>query len=192
MKLLLKDITEIQIGYQARGRIEPNPTGAFRIIQAKDFDHHNELMIETVYKIDVERDPEKYLVNAGDVLFVSRGFYNYATAIQVPLENTLASNTFYILRVDARKILPGYLAWSINQAQDQLRGMTQAQNIPLIPKASFEKIEIDVPPLSVQHRIFGLMELLKKERVLTEQRAALIKAACIHAAKQDQERTKKR
>ena len=192
MKLLLKDIVEIQIGYQARGRIEPNPAGTFRIIQAKDFDHHNELMIEMVYKIDVERDPEKYLVHAGDVLFVSRGFHNYATAIQLPLENTLASNTFYILRVDARKILPGYLAWSINQAQDQLRGMTQAQNIPLVPKAAFERMEIDLPVLSVQHTVVRLMELLKRERDLNERRAELIQAACIHAAGQDKERTETR
>jgi restriction endonuclease S subunit len=185
MKTLLKNIAEIQIGYQARGRIEPNPGGAFHIIQVKDFDHQNELMLDTIYRTDVERDPEKYRVQTGDVLFVSRGFHNFAVAIDLPLENTLASNTFYILRVDAQRILPGYLAWTINQSQCQLKAMTQAQNIPLIPKAAFERLEIDLPPLSVQHKVLKLLELMKQERDLNEKRADLIQAACIHAARQD-------
>lgn len=185
MRTQLKNIAEIQIGYQARGRIEPNPDGAFRIIQVKDFDHQNELMLDTVYKIDVERDPEKYLVQAGDVLFVSRGFHNFSVAIGMPLEKTLASNTFYILRVNAQRILPGYLAWAINQSQCQLKAMTQAQNIPLIPKAAFERLEIDLPPLSVQHKVVKLVELLKREKDLNEKRAEWIQAACIHAARQD-------
>jgi restriction endonuclease S subunit len=185
MKHLLKDIADIQIGYQTRGKVVSEPKGTHRIIQARDFQDDYSLNTPGLYSIKVQGNVENYLVKKEDILFLPRGNNNFAAVIKEDLENTLASGHFYIIRIKKNIILPGYLAWLINTSkiQAELSGKARGSNIQLIPKSIFQYLEVLIPPFVVQEKIVGLSSLMKKEQQLTrqllEKRQILIQALCL-------------
>lgn len=192
----IKELAEVQIGYQPRGRIEPDPNGTYRIIQVKDFDESNELDAADLYPITPEREPERYRVSKDDILFLSRGRSNFSAILREPLENVIAAGVFYVVRVNKNKVLPEYLAWYINlpSVQTKLKNMAQATNIPLIPKAAFEELDIDVPVIAVQEKIVRIAELQRIERELSkrleEKRIQFLQAVCLNAARQSKKENK--
>lgn len=189
LKLKLKEIADIQAGYQFRGRVEENPTGTVRLIQVKDIDDEHQLRTEDLMTVEPHRDPEPYLVSEGDVLFLSRGHHMGATAITEPLVNTIATGYFYILRVKQKMALPEFLGWYLNHPafQDKLKPCVQGSNTPMVSRADFEQITIEIPPLEIQQKIVALNELVEKERRLLtrlqEKRAALVHAITMKAVR---------
>jgi restriction endonuclease S subunit len=190
MKKKIKDIADIQIGYQFRGKIEADPKGTHRVIQIRDFDEFQNLGATDLYKVNLKYDAERYLVNKGDILFLARGHRNYAIPIKDSLENTIAASYFFILRLRNESILPEYLAWFIKQAPAQAYLYNIARrgtHIPMVPKSAFENMPVDIPDLEIQKTIIKLDNLLEKERSLLnqiqEKRIQFIKAICLTAMK---------
>src|SRR3990172_10295176 len=106
MKAMLKRLARVQIGYQQWGRIVPDPKGVCQIIQIKDLDDQCALRTEGFYRITPEgANHERYQVNQGDVLFLSRGNRNSATAVDVNLQNTIAAGYFFILKLTDAAVL---------------------------------------------------------------------------------------
>ncbi len=85
MRLKIKEIAEIQIGYQFRRKIESNPNGTHQVIQIRDFDENRNLRSEGISKVTLEQPVERYLVKKGDVLFLARGHRNFAISIKETL-----------------------------------------------------------------------------------------------------------
>ena len=144
-----------------------------------------------MYKINLKRSVDRYLVNMGDVLFLSRGHRNFATAIDIPMKNTIAAGHFFILKFDTLKILPEYLAWYINQppAQKFLKSMAKrGSHMPIIGKSEFEQLKVNIPPLQVQEKIIKLSKLLQQEDELLEKikekRGQIIQSICLNAARE--------
>ena len=193
MKTMLKQLAQVQIGYQPRGRIVPDPKGVCLIIQIKDLDDQCALRTEGFYRITPEgANHERYQVNRGDVLFLSRGNRNFATAVDVNLQNTIAAGYFFILKLTGAAVLPEYLAWYINSAPAQQFIQNVARRgtyMPIVPKSALEALEVDVPPIHTQQTIVELERLSKRERSLLqkleERRGELIRAFCLEAAKQE-------
>jgi restriction endonuclease S subunit len=191
VKVKVNEITDIQIGYQSRGRIEPDPTGTHRIIQMKDFDECHQLGIDSLTSFYPERDPERYLVDQGDVLFLSRGQKNFACAVTIALQDTVAASYFFILRIKRDAILPEYLAWYINQVPAQEFIYTIAKrgsHMPIVPKSSFETLEISVPPLETQKTIVKIEKLISNEEEIGQEislkRGLLMRAFCFKKIKE--------
>jgi len=190
MKKKIKDIAEIQIGYQFRSRLEPIPSGNYSVIQIKDFDEFQNLRTSDIYKVNLESDAERYIINKGDILFLARGQRNYAIPIKDELKSTIAASYFFILRLINKDVLPEYVAWYIKQspAQEYLHNIARrGTHMPVVPKSSFENMLIDVPPLEVQAKIIKLAALLEKEchlqNKLQEKRNLLVNAMCLKAIK---------
>lgn len=188
MKTTISKIAEVQIGYQPKASVQPHPNGTHRLIQVKDVRPDGKLNPIGLFRIVPEREPDKYLVTRGDVLFLARGWRNFAVAIREWMENTLAAGTFYIIRIRATSdLLPEYLAWYINQPSTQaiLKSRAQATNIPLVTKAVFETLEIAIPPLPIQQTTVELDSLARKEQALLAKlaikRRQLISAVCMDA-----------
>lgn len=186
----IKDIADIQIGYQFRGRVEADPHGTHKVIQIRDLDGLPFLKVENLQAVRLKGDTDRYLVNENDVLFLSRGHKNYAIPINIPLKNTIAASYFFILRIRQDKILPEYLAWYINQApaQEYLHSVARrGTHMPLVPLSVFIDLTVDVPDIEIQKRIVEVSRLLEKENCLTmqlqEKRSQLVKVACLKAAK---------
>ncbi|RJQ14650.1 MAG: hypothetical protein C4560_11790 [Nitrospiraceae bacterium] len=190
MKLKIKDIADIRIGYQFRKKIKTEPDGSHAVIQMRDFDDYNNLNYRELMRVRLAELSDKYLVNKNDVLFLSRGHSNFAFTITNSLENTIAASYFFILKVNSDKVLPEYLAWGINQtpAQKLLHNIArQGTHMPLVPMSAFEYLEVHVPDIKTQKSIVELNRLLNREnellRKLQEKRSLLIGSLSIKAAK---------
>lgn len=186
MKVKVNEITEIQIGYQSRERIESDQDGTHRIIQIKDFDNYRHLQTKSLTSFFPERAPDRYLVNQGDILFLSRGQRNFAYALDEILPDTVAASYFFILRVKNKDILSDYLAWYINQvpAQEFLYSTAKrGSHMPIVPKASFELLEVSIPPIDIQKTIVKIEELVRQEQDISEEmafkRELLIRTICL-------------
>jgi len=190
MKIKIKDVADIQIGYQFRGKIEADPKGTHKVIQIRDFDELQHLQVTNLYKVTPKYEVERYLVNKGDILFLARGHRNYAIPIKNSLENTIAASYFFILRLKNENILPEYLAWCIKQfpAQAYLHNIARrGTHMPMVPKSAFEDMPIDIPDIATQRTIIELDNLLEKEHSLLyklqEKRTLFVHAICLKAAK---------
>ena len=163
MKQKIKDIADIQIGYQFRGKIEVDPKGTHKVIQIRDFDELQNLQVTNLYKVTPKYEVERYLVNKGDILFLARGHRNYAIPIKDSLENTIAASYFFILRLKNDNVLPEYLAWFFKQtpAQAYLYNIARrGTHMPMVPKSAFEDMPVDIPDLKTQKTIIALDSLL--------------------------------
>ena len=189
----LKTVASIQVGYQAKARIKERAQGTHRLIQSKDFDSFHRLRSESLTAFFPERKPEIYSVRKGDILFQARGVMHFACCIEEDLKNTLAAGSFYILRAKNENLLPQYLAWWLNQSKAQAYFQSQARGagMSFISKSTLSRLQVQIPPLSVQKKLVKIVTLAKHEQFLLDRlsslRSRLVKAVCIKAI-QEQER----
>jgi restriction endonuclease S subunit len=184
MKKKLEDIAEIRTGYQFRGKVAPKDDANVAVIQIKDVDA--KLYVDTSDLVPVKvENPGAYEVSQGDLLFLSRGHRHYAALVTEPVQNTIATGYFFILRPKANLVQPTFLAWSINQPefQEAMRPFVRGSHIPLISKVDFQNLTVRLPPLAVQTRIVDLQKLFDRERELTaaiqQKRGELLQAVSL-------------
>jgi hypothetical protein len=209
MKMKLKDIAEIQIGYQHRDKARPislDAAGTHRIIQIKDLDLEERFKDEVIAhggsvpyvwpdnlaRVTPSGDAERYLVRQGEVLFLSRGQRTCAVPLSEALHDTVASYYFYILRPDATRLDHAYLAWFINQpsAQAFLERHQRGSHVKIVPKAVFEELEVVFPSLATQHAIVELERLRQQEaytmRRLAQARKRLVDGLALESMSNEQ------
>ena len=194
MKTKISDIADIQVGYQFRKRLHPQPDGSHCVIQAADIDEADghRLLVRQLVRLTPDRDAAKWEVSDGDVIFLSRGRRNFATMIENLPQGcrALTAGHFHILRRKANSVAPEYLVWAINApaAQAYIRSAARGSAMPFISKDVFAELEIDLPPLHVQERIVRLHSLsLHEQRLmqrLQQKRAEIVKKVCIKAVRQ--------
>jgi hypothetical protein len=175
----IKECAEVLPGYALKARAEHEPEGTCQVVMAK---HISDCMSyryldEHELRMTPSGSPEKYLVHEGDVLFVSRGLRNCATVIESVPESTIASSTFYILRVNPA-IDPAYLAWCLNQppAQAQIGQIRTGAGTPIVQRNVLGDIQIPVPPLNEQKRIAEFASLMAEELNLRNRLVAATEA----------------
>jgi hypothetical protein len=167
-------------GYSFRYKLTHTPDGGLHVLQMKDLEEHYTAIGSSLTCIRVDTMPEKFLLRAGDVLFLAKGANNYAIAYTPVLRCVVPTAAFFILRPDVQKIHPGYLAWYINQApvQHYLKTHASGKHTPNINKDVVERITLPVPPLERQQAIATIDLLQRKEmrllRTIQERRAELI------------------
>ncbi|OPY78027.1 MAG: Type I restriction modification DNA specificity domain protein [Syntrophorhabdus sp. PtaU1.Bin153] len=195
MKKKVKDITDIQIGYQFRGKVEADPNGTYKVVQIRDFEESLNLNLESLSKVAPKGDMTRYIVKKDDVLFLSRGQRNYAIPIRTSLESTIAASYFFILRIKTAVVLPEYLAWYVNQApaQEYLRNIARrGTHMPLVPLSAFSDLEVELPDLDTQKTIMEISELQEREKQLTkdlqEKRFRLVTSMCLKAARKKEKK----
>lgn len=208
----LRDLVEIQIGYQHRDSAHPASavtTGTHRIIQIKDLDIEGRFKSEvferggtvpyvwpnSLFRITPSGDARRYQVDPGDLLFLSRGQRAIAVAIPNLLKEAIASYYFYILRPDRARILPEYLAWFINQpsAQVYLEKNQRGSHIKMVPKPALEQLEVALPSITTQGSIVQLEKLRQAEEHamarLAKARKTLVNELALQAALAEHHRT---
>ena len=186
MKQRITDIADVRSGYQFREKVEHDPHGGVPVIQIKDVTGDFQLQTHDLIRVAMHKT-EPYRVQQGDVLFLARGHRLGAAAVTEPVEGTIATGYFFILHPSDR-ILPGYLAWAINQKgfQERMRPLVRGSHMPLITKGEFEGLTLDVPPLETQRLIEAIDCLHRREttliQLIQQKRAQLIDAVCAKAA----------
>ena len=158
-------------GYSFREKIDHNPEGDIGILQMKDIE--NNYLNFDYQNIDKVKDfsfKDKFFLNKGDVLFVSKGVNNYAISIEKIDFPIIASATFFVIRVNENKILSDYLAWYMNQseAQNYFSEKKAGTYVPNLKKQDILELPLNVPPLKTQNAIAQTAKLLNQEIAILE------------------------
>lgn len=170
MKKVLKNIGSIQTGLFTK----PVSDGDTIYLQSKHFDEFGNL--NTVLHPDLKSDKliEKHLLKHGDVLFAAKGTKNFAFCFQLNDLPAVASTSFFVIRIYEKfnhKVLPDFLAWSLNQPKtlNLLKDQAMGTSIVSISKTVLEDLEIAIPPIQIQKNILHISKLRDQEKVLTQQ-----------------------
>ncbi len=195
MKTTITNIADIQLGYQFRKKIEPVEDGTHWVVQIRDFDQDLALQKDGLLRVYIDKPADSFLINKGDVLFLSRGQRNWAVAITDDLKDTITVSHFFVIKIKNSHILPEYLSWYINQAPAQEYLHTNARrgtHMPLIPLSAFAGLTVEVPDVETQKMIVELSKLMEKEkRLLNElqiKRSLLVSAISLKAIKNKKEK----
>jgi hypothetical protein len=190
----IAECAEVLPGYALKVRAEHEPEGTFQIVMAKHLTSYTtnrnageaeekggpqqramsclpyQYAESHELRITPKGNMDKYRIQAGDVLFISRGVRNCAALVQSVPEQTIASGTLYILRPKTN-ILAGYLAWCLNQApvQAQISKVRTGAGTPIVQRKMFAEITIPVPPVEEQYRLVELGALMTREYQLRQQ-----------------------
>lgn len=189
MKLKIKEIAQIQMGFQIRGQGDSGADGRYPIIQIKDVGEDCRVDLENLDSVPTKGSVERYRVRKGDVLFQTRGRRFAAIPIVSDLHDTLATYVFFIIQPDPLVVRPEYLAWFINQApaQTYLEKTAVGTAHRMVKKRGLEELEVDLPSLETQETIVQLENLRQQEESTMKQiadlRRSLFQSICLQAAR---------
>jgi len=166
------DCARVLPGYALKARAEHEPGGTHQVIMGKHLS--DELFYvyspEQKLRISPSGSMDKYLVRAGDVLFISRGTRNHAAVVESVPDPTVASATFFILR-PRREVDPTYLAWCLNQLpiQAHIAQVRTSAGTPIVQRKVFSDIVIPIPSPDKQRMLAEVGALMEKEIMLRKE-----------------------
>lgn len=172
--LLLKNLIQsdsLFSGYSFREKIKHDPNGDVGILQMKDIkDNYLSFDYQNIDKVSDFIFKDKFYLQKNDILFVSKGVNNFAIAIDDIDFKVVPSATFFVIRVDEKKVIPEYVVWYINQkeAQNYLNEKKAGTYVPNLNKQDIMELPIKVPSLKTQKAIAKTAVLLNREIEILE------------------------
>ena len=190
MKLKIKQLATVQMGYSFRSRLEASRGGKVAVIQMKDLLQDNTVGCKKLVKIEMETVKEHHLAQKGDLVFRSRGqITTAAILLEDPGKAVVAAPLLRIRITKPDKILPEYLNWYISQRDAQIFLASRAKGTvqKMISKQAIEDLEVYLPTLEQQKNIVELAKLSARERTilstLSEKRDQYISTVLMQFAK---------
>ncbi len=153
------------------------------MIQMRDADPEDGVRWSDLIATDLPGKRQPDWLKHGDLLFVARGYRHFVLHLdKVPSPTVLSPHFFHLtVREDAR-VLPGFLAWQMNQepAQQYLRKSAEGTQVLNIRRQVLEDLPIVVPSLQKQEIIGRLNTAWQSEqrvlKALTDNRRRLLLA----------------
>ncbi len=110
------------------------------------------------------KDPD--WLRPDDILFLSRGLYNYALFLEHVPERTICSQYFFVVRIKEPRLLPAFVAWQINQSpvQTYLRNNAEGSDQQSIRRAVLEGIPLVIPTIEQQRQLLGFTQTAQQAR----------------------------
>ena len=173
MKVVLKDIASIQMGYSFRARLEFMDSGAVAVIQMKDLTDQNRVDCSTLARVDMMKPKEHHLAKPGDLIFRSRGLTSTSAILLDDPGIAVVAAPLLRIRVSDHGILPDYLNWFIRQASAQAFLTSHAKGTAqkMISKETLEGLEVFAPPLVRQQTIVEITAMAEQEQHILEKLA---------------------
>lgn len=171
----LASVVDIRLGHPFRGAIPEKQSGDVRVIQLKDLSRTGLRDCDALLTTTIDGRKEPEWVRDQDLVFVARGWSNYAALVSNPPPRTVCSPHLYLMRVKRPDwLLPGFLAWQLQQppAQRYLRQAAEGTLQVSIRRSELEKVVVRVPPIAQQRIVLELQRVASAERSAYE---ALIK-----------------
>lgn len=171
MKTKVKHIAGIQTGLFAK----PIVNGEVVYLQAKHFDEEGIIKRSLTLDLQAKDISEKHLLIPGDVLFAAKGTKNFASVFGVQHPPSVASTSFFVLRLINDHVLPEFLAWFLNHPSTQqiLKGQAIGSSLVSISKTVLEELDISVPSMVIQEKILHISRLRNIEKKLKQEIEAL-------------------
>lgn len=166
MKKQIKYIGKVQTGLFAR----PTGRGELVYLQAKHFDEFGQLQTSLHPDLPAIGISERHILRKGDVLFAAKGGKNFATVFHDDNVPSVASTSFFVIRLTDANVLPQFLVWFLNSeiAQSKLKGQAIGTSIPSISKQVLDNLEISVPSIQSQLIVLQIANLRNIEKRLKE------------------------
>ncbi|HHE08192.1 MAG TPA: restriction endonuclease subunit S [Chlorobaculum parvum] len=190
MKVQLKQIASVQMGYSFRSRLEAVKSGDMEVIQMKDLRDDHVVDCSDLVTVEMKEIKEHHLVRKGDLVMRSRGLLTTsAIVLEEPRIAVVAAPLLRIRVGDFNKVLPEYLNWYINQRDAQAflhsRAIGTAQK--MIGKEALDELEVFLPELARQKNIVEMAALSASElrllHTLAEKRDQYISELLMQCAK---------
>lgn len=169
MKMKIKKLATVQMGYSFRSRLEASEGGGVAVIQMKDLLDDNTVGCDDLVRINMEAMKDHHLAQRGDLVFRSRGHVTTAAVLlEDPGKAVVAAPLLRIRVMKADKVLPEYLNWYISQRDAQIFLTSRAKGTvqKMISKQAIEDLEVALPSLEKQKNIIELATLSAREQAL--------------------------
>lgn len=190
VKVQLKQIASVQMGYSFRSRLEAVESGDVSVIQMKDLRDDHVVDRNDLVTVDMKEVKEHHLVRNGDMVIRSRGLVTTSAIVLEEPHNTVVASPLLRIRVEnPDRVLPEYLNWYINQrdAQSFLHSRSIGTAQKMIGKEALDELEVFVPDLSSQKNIVEMSSLSARElfllHVLAEKRGQYISELLMQCVK---------
>lgn len=174
MKMKIKKLATVQMGYSFRSRLEASGGGEVAVIQMKDLLDDNTVGCDDLVKIDLDAVKEHHLAQRGDLVFRSRGSLTTAAVLlEDPGKAVVAAPLLRIRVTKPDKVFPEYLNWYISQRDAQIFLTSRAKGTvqKMISKQAIEELEVALPSLENQKQIVELAMLAAREQSLLQKLA---------------------
>lgn len=169
MKVKIKKMATVQVGYSFRSRLDVAEDGNVSVIQMKDLVDDHTVCCDSLVKIDMEAVKEHHLAKKGDLIFRSRGQVATAAILLDDPGYAVVSAPLLRIRVtNPKMVLPEYLNWYIRQRDAQIFLTSRAEGtvLKMISKEAIEDLEVVLPSLERQKNIVELATLSAREQLL--------------------------
>ncbi len=163
----LVKIAAIAAGYPLRGAVDELEGGDVAIIQMRNVDAETGINWTEVQRITLPSKRPPTFLEAGDIIFTTRGTRNFALTLDDIEGPAVCSPHFFVIRVsDANLIEPAFLAWQINQrpAQQYFQREATGSHILNIRREVIENLPLSIPPLATQRTLIALAKTASDER----------------------------
>lgn len=174
MRMKVKELATVQMGYSFRSRLEAAEGGGVSVIQMKDLLDDNTVGCDDLVSIDLDTVKAHHLAQRGDLVFRSRGqVTTSALLLEDPGKAVVAAPLLRIRVTKQNKLLPEYLNWYISQRDAQIFLTSQARGSvqKMISKETIEDLEVALPSLETQKNIVELAVLSAREQSLLQKLA---------------------
>lgn len=156
MKLQLIEFASIRFGVHAKALNK----GPMALVPSSAIGEHRSIQLDELPRVSPEvlRFKKDDLLQQGDVLLIGKGSINHAVVWPGSAEDTLASNTLFVIRTDLQQVLPEYLAGYFNStaAKAWFTFHQKAGTVKVLSRQALDEMVIPVPPIEVQHRMASL------------------------------------
>lgn len=158
-------------GYPFRGKIDDLDGGDVAVIQLRNVDPENGIDWTSVSKIELPRQSAKALLKPDDIILSTRGGRNIAYHIGECPGRAVCSPHFFIVRLKSEAVLPGFLAWQINQkpAQDFFAAGATGSYILNLKRDVVESLWVKIPQIRDQERVVEIDAAAIAERAILAQ-----------------------
>lgn len=164
----LNKLVTIQTGYSLKSKMVDDPNGQIQLVQPKDIDSISNNISGTQVTEDVLGSYHNQLIQDGNIGLSNKGLNIKSVLFNMnDLERpTILSSSFFILRIQDRKIIPQYLHWYLQQETtlDRLKSMFTGSTVPTLSKKSLIQLKVPIVSLEDQMRIMLLQNQITKEK----------------------------
>lgn len=170
MKKKISQIAEIKSGYLFKEGLIPDKDGNVSVVQLKDVSERGVLNLRELQRISLDKSGSENFLAIGDVLLKAKTNHPISALVKEQLFNTIATAHYFIISVKKSDVLPGYLAWYLNQRPAQIYFDRNAggTRIQVINKQLLADLEVVVPDQKTQEKIAKIYELHQQEQDLVD------------------------
>jgi len=179
---LLHQFAAIYSGYTYRSQPMEEPKGEYIFLQPRDINLATyALNVDSALRTNDFPGPQKYLLEKGDVLIVSKGKNSPAVVFDSASKNVVASSAFVIVRAIPEQLNPYYLAWYLGQTDTQNYFLSRKSGTTVLnlPIEAIKNMEIPLPSINRQETYGNLyrnttrlkatqLKILEKESLLID------------------------